>query len=152
MRFFHRKRQCYVVGEGSFAGQFSSFPDLNEESDELDSSLTCIMMSILRRNTASRGILNRFEVPVEVEPDSGGKSNPMLSLSFSPPGESPQALIPSSPIMAKVPSPVIPDDFVILKDGRIIFVELFGSQPHYSIYIIRNAAVANNRKFLLKLL
>ncbi len=121
MRFFHCKRQCYVVGEGSFAGQFSSLPDLNEESDELDSSLTCNMMSTLRRNAASREILNRFEVPVEVEPDSEEKSNPMLSppsLSFSPPGESPQALIPRSPIMAKVPPPVIPDDFVILKDGK----------------------------------
>lgn len=36
MRLFHRKHQCYVVGEGSFTGEHGHLPEVEEEEQNSD--------------------------------------------------------------------------------------------------------------------
>ena len=32
VRFFHRKHQCYIVGEGTFVGRYGSLPEFSDSS------------------------------------------------------------------------------------------------------------------------
>ena len=52
MRFFHRKHQCYIVGEGSFAGQYGHLPNINEDQNtEADNIAEQVRQSTLKRRS-----------------------------------------------------------------------------------------------------
>ncbi len=125
VRFFHRKHQCYVVGEGSFAGKYSSLPDLEDSSDSFESSLTDIlkMKSSTQRVTYPRE--GKFEVSVDIEPteqDIAPIPSPYFDSSLTSGADIP---LDESEVRLKSPDPqarasmlTISDDAVVLDDGK----------------------------------
>lgn len=87
LRFFHRKHQCYVVGEGSFAGYFGFLPEVDE--DEEAEQVEELLQSTIRKRSASpismARDLKELEVVASVEPLQDRKDEAdTAALSVSP--------------------------------------------------------------------
>ena len=74
VRFFHRKHECYIIGEGSFVGRYGKLPDLSEDDDSGHEIAESIQISTLRRRS-SVGIYSptsksslQLEVKAQMEP------------------------------------------------------------------------------------
>lgn len=65
MRFFHRKYQCYIVGEGSLVGQRGSISDLLESDNGRDSGVTSSITK--SRSVFSLTSPNEYQVKVDIE-------------------------------------------------------------------------------------
>lgn len=83
MRFFHRKHQCYIVGEGSFAGQYASLPELtdNETRSRLPTSSSIQNIGGNLLTLSLPGDYSTFEVSADVEPVADDSSNIRTSIS-----------------------------------------------------------------------
>lgn len=70
VRFYHRKHQCYIVGEGSFVGRYGYLPDTSDSND--DSMAASLEISTLNRRRSSAvpsttASLSQFEVKADIE-------------------------------------------------------------------------------------
>ena len=79
MRFFHRKHQCYIVGEGSFAGQYASLPELtdNETRSRLPTSSSIQSIGGDLLTLSLPGDYSTFEVSADVEPVADNSRSPI---------------------------------------------------------------------------
>ena len=70
MRFFHRKHQCYIVAEGSFAGQHGHLPEINGDNSGAD--IAQQLTASLRRPSSRPPSLSKqiptLEVQADIEP------------------------------------------------------------------------------------
>ena len=78
MRLFYSKHQCYVVGEGSFAGRYGHLPDTQEEDESSEPEVSIgqhITLSSRKRVTSNLRLLSqqsskKIIVKADVEPTS----------------------------------------------------------------------------------
>ena len=142
MRFFHRKHQCYIVGEGSFAGRYASLPDISDDDDDDDdpssgpATTSSLLGSTLRRASLRSTLLKEVNVPTDMEPTDENK--PAVHSQGEAQGKV-NLLAPS-----KVPSVVttdsgrtqrkeirIQDDDVVSQDGMVLHVLVMDINTQY---------------------
>lgn len=87
VRFYHRKHQCYIVGEGSYVGHHGYLPDASDSND--DSMAASIQNSTLNRDRKKSPVppasftRQKFEVKADVEAIPGELvSTPPSAMSF----------------------------------------------------------------------
>ena len=76
VRFFHRKHQCYIEGEGSFAGKYGELPKL-DDSDEESGIARELNTATLRSRRTSRPVsssprASKLFLPMDIEQISEG--------------------------------------------------------------------------------
>lgn len=74
MRFFHRKHQCYIVGEGSFAGRHGHLPEIDKGQDSESDTTEQLLQSTLKRRSKSlvplgpKSPILKLKVKADMEP------------------------------------------------------------------------------------
>jgi hypothetical protein len=83
VRFYHRKHQCYIVGEGSFIGEYGDLPDVSDKN--YDSMADSIQSSTMGRRRSSAPLLPHGQKTFEVCADMGTIAEDATSCSIAMP-------------------------------------------------------------------
>lgn len=69
VRFYHRKHQCYIVGEGSFVGRYGDLPETNDVNDDsVAASFEISTMSRRKSNVlSSTSSQMQYDVKADIE-------------------------------------------------------------------------------------
>ena len=79
MRFYHRKHQCYIVGEGSFIGRYGFLHDISDrEKDSMAESIQSSTMS--RRRSTIPMTPKKLKVKADMESIDAGADSPRPQL------------------------------------------------------------------------
>ena len=148
MRFFHRKQQCYIVGEGSFTGEHGHLPEIDEDQDSIAQQM--LQSTMRRKSSGVPGLRSseptKLKVRADMEPStfdegeqsllspsailldselkqhslaSSGVETPPQSVSLTASPERTQSLVRQSQVPYLRIDPTTPRDHVVSEDGKL---------------------------------